>query len=72
MCQLFKFIQTTHGNIIMYLLALTIYYLILMATLYWICKETISIVNTGSDGNYLDNSDQITTFQRYHLVSGKL
>lgn len=33
-----------------------------MATLYWICKETISIVNTGSDGNYLDNSDQITTF----------
>lgn len=28
----------------------------------WVCVEKMSIINPGSDGNYLDNSDQMTPF----------
>lgn len=53
--QLFKFMQISHGSTSIYY-ALTMYYSLLMAIMYWVCmhKMVVGKVNSGSDGNCLN------------------
>lgn len=45
-----------------YYVLVTMYYLALVAILYWVLIEKMSVINPRCNRSYLGNSDEMTTF----------